>query len=149
MDISVHLGGQSMCFLGSVDCITEGSGLSEALEPRYAPLTVVHMLTWKHYGRALRGAMLLAASLLSLVFEEVSFDASPEEQSQLISIFESSSPFLRQNDDVSLKLSQWLLEWKGRINIKITHMKTLAKLYTAESKNDWFSNGQPVSCNRE
>lgn len=56
--------------LGSIGCIKERSGLTEALETVYAPLTVVHVLTGKDYACAIRGHMLSAAAVLSLIFEE-------------------------------------------------------------------------------
>ena len=151
MNIFVRLGGfhQLMSFLGSVGCLMEGSGLREALETVYAPLTVGHMLTGKAYSRAIRGHMLSAAAVLSLLFEEFWLDVSPEEQSQLIEIFESPNPFLRQNDDVSLKLVQWFEKKREELTPKsrtcalwlnyTMYIEMIQQYIRAERANDWLS----------
>ena len=47
MNIIVRLGGfhQLMSFLGSIECAMEGSGLKNALETVYVPISLGHMLT--------------------------------------------------------------------------------------------------------
>ena len=47
----------------------EGSGLRRALETVYVPLTVGHMMTRKAYARAVRGHMMSASAVLSLLLE--------------------------------------------------------------------------------
>ena len=69
----------------------------------YAPLAVSHMISGKAYARAPRGHMLSAAAVWTLLFEEFWHDISPDEQTQLINIFESPNPLLQQNDAVLLK----------------------------------------------
>ena len=71
MPIFVRLGGfhQLMSFLGSIGYIMEGSGLREALECVYAPVSVGHMLSGKAYARAVRGHLMISSALLSIILE--------------------------------------------------------------------------------
>ena len=72
MEIFVRLGGfhQLMSFLGSIGSLMEGSGLRGALETVYVPLTVGQLMTGKAYTRAVRGHMMSASAVLSLLLEE-------------------------------------------------------------------------------
>ena len=58
-----------MSFLGSAGSLMEVSGLRRALETVYVPLTVGHMMTGKVYTRAVRGHMMSASAVLSLLLE--------------------------------------------------------------------------------
>ena len=82
MDIFVRLGGfhQIMSFLGSIGLLMGGSGLRSALETVYAPVTVGHMFTGKAYPRAIRGHLLCASAIMSLILEEFWNGLSHEEQ---------------------------------------------------------------------
>ena len=72
MEIFVRLSGfhQLMSFLGSIGSLMEGSGLRRALETVYIPLIVGQMMTGKAYIRAVRGYMMPASAVLSLLVEE-------------------------------------------------------------------------------
>ena len=81
MNIFVRLGGfhQLMSFPGSIGSLMGGSGLRSPLETVYAPVTVGHMFTGKAYSRAIRGHLLCASAVSSLLLEEVYKTLSPEE----------------------------------------------------------------------
>ena len=72
MKVFVRLGGfhQLISFLGSIGKVMEGSGLRSALETIYSPVTVGHMFTGMAYSRAVRGHILCASAVESLVLEE-------------------------------------------------------------------------------
>ena len=72
IEIFVRLGGfhQLMSFLGSIGSLMEGSGLRRPLETVYVPLTVGNMMTGKAYTQAVRGHMMSASAVLSLLLEE-------------------------------------------------------------------------------
>ena len=107
------------------------------------------MLSGKAYARALRGHMLSAAAIWTLLFEEFWNDMSPDEQTQLNDIFESPNPLLRQNDDVSLKVLQLLMQKKGELTSKsrtctlrlnyLMYVEIVQQYIEAERKNDWSS----------
>ena len=72
MKIFIWLGGfhQWMSFLGSIGCLMEGSGLWTAPECVYVHLTVGHMFSRKAYACAVRGHVLCASAVLSLLLED-------------------------------------------------------------------------------
>ena len=72
MEIFVRLSGfhQLMSILGSIGSLMEGSSLRRALETVYIPLIVCHMMTGNAYTRAVRGHMMPASAVLSLLVEE-------------------------------------------------------------------------------
>jgi len=71
-----------MSFLGSNGTVMSGSGFSDALEIRYGPNAVTHMMSGKSFSRALRGYLLVDAAvtarLMSLVIPECSCSADVE-----------------------------------------------------------------------
>ena len=89
MEIFVRLGGfhQLMSFLGSIGSLMEVSGIRRALETVYVPLTVGHMMTGKAYSRAVRGHMISASAILSLLLEEFWDSLTTDEQTQLVYIY--------------------------------------------------------------
>ena len=72
-----------MSFLRSIGSLMEGSGPRRALETVCVPLTVGHMMTGEAYTRAVRGHMMSASTVLSLLLEEF-WDScsSTDEQAQ-------------------------------------------------------------------
>ena len=74
MNMNIFLGlvgfHQFMSFLGSIGCLMEGSGLRAALENLYAPVTVGLMFSGKAFTREIRGQILFASVVLSLLLEE-------------------------------------------------------------------------------
>ena len=74
MNMNIFLGlvgfHQFMSFLGSIGCLMEGSGLRAALENLYAPVTVGLMFSGKAFTREIRGQILCASVILSLLLEE-------------------------------------------------------------------------------
>lgn len=57
-----------MSFLGSIGTIMAGTGLRDSLELVYASSTVSHMLSGKAYSRAVRGHLLIVASLYQILY---------------------------------------------------------------------------------
>ena len=96
MNILVHLGAfrQLMSFLGSTGCLMDGSGLCAGLGNVYAPVTVGHMFSGRVFARAIRGHMLCASAVLSLLLEEFWDSISLEEKSQLAKTFDTFNPTL-------------------------------------------------------
>ena len=72
--------------MGFIGSLMEGSGLRGALEPVYAPVTVGHMMTGKAYTLALRGHMMSASVVLSLLLEEFWHSLTAAEHAQLVKI---------------------------------------------------------------
>ena len=109
MEIFVRLGGfhQLMSFLGSIGSLMEGSGLRRALETVYVPLTVGHMMTGKAYTRAVRGHMMSASAVLSLLLEEFWDSLTTDEQAQLVKIYDSPNPEEYKNDPIAVHLMRW------------------------------------------
>ena len=70
-NIILRLGGfhTLMSFLGCIGRIMSGSGIQCLLEQIYASNTVVHMLSGKAYDRAVRGHLLVAAALNTIISE--------------------------------------------------------------------------------
>ena len=64
-----------MHFLGAIGDIMAGSGLSDALETCYGPITITHLMTGKAYSKAIRGHFLSESDLMVLLLEKL-FDAS-------------------------------------------------------------------------
>ena len=106
MNIIVRLGGfhQLMSYLGSIGCIMEGSGLRNALETVYAPITVGHMFTGKAYARALRGHFLASSALLTLLLETFWVDLSVEEKNHLTELYNSEDPSSKEDDELAVKI---------------------------------------------
>ena len=109
IEIFVRLGGfhQLMSFLGSIGSLMEGSGLRRALETVYVPLTVGHMMTGKAYTRAVRGHMMSASAVLSLLLEEFWDSLTTDEQAQLVKIYDLPNPEEYKNDPIVVHLMQW------------------------------------------
>ena len=116
IEIFVRLGGfhQLMSFLGSIGSLMEGSGLRRALETVYVPLTVGHMMTGKAYTRAVRGHMMSASAVLSLLLEEFWDSLTTNEQAQLVKIYDSPNPEEYKNDPKAVHLMQWFTTNKNK-----------------------------------
>jgi hypothetical protein len=73
MNVVCRLGGfhTLMNFLGAIGSIMAGSGLAEGLEVCYGPVSVTHMMTGKAYAKALRGHLLTASALSTLLMESI------------------------------------------------------------------------------
>ena len=150
LNIFVRLGGfhQLMSFLGSIGSLMEGSGLQTALESVYAPLTVRHMFTGKAYSRAVRGHMLSAASIMTLVLEPFWQQISKEEQTELIEIYESADPMLKQHSAVAIKLTEWFNDQKVKLSNEsrtsnlwlsyVQYVQLVQKFIEAERKSNWY-----------
>ena len=108
MEIFVRLGGfhQLMSFLGSIGSLMEGSRLRRPLETVYVPLTVGNMMTGKAYTRAVRGHMMSASAVLSLLLEEFWDSLTTDEQAQLVKIYDSPNPEEYKNDPIAVHLMQ-------------------------------------------
>ena len=100
IEIFVRLGGfhQLMSFLRSIG--------SRALETVYVPLTVGYMMTGKVYTRAVRGHMMSASAVLSLLLEEFWDSLTTDEQAQLVKIYDSPNPEEYKNDPIAVHLMQ-------------------------------------------
>ena len=72
MNVFLRLGGfyPLMSFLGSIGSLKEGSGLRNATETVYAPVSIGHMFPGKAYSRAILGHFLSTSALLSIMLEE-------------------------------------------------------------------------------
>ena len=77
----------------------EESGLCAALENVYAPVTVGHVFSGKAFACAIRGHMLCASVVLSLLLEEFWDTISLEEESQLGKLFDTFNPTLIEPSD--------------------------------------------------
>ena len=120
MNILFRLGGfhQVISFLGSIGCLMEGSGLRAALENVYAPVTFGHMFSGKAFARAIRGHMLCASAVLSLLLEEFRDSISSEEKSQLAKILDTFNPTLTEPGDKVKNLVSWLENKKFELSSK-------------------------------
>ena len=85
----------------------EGSGRRRVLETVYVPLTVGHMMTGNAYTRAVRGHMMSASAVLSLLLEEFWDSLTIDEQAQLVKIHDSPNPEEYKNDPIATYLMQW------------------------------------------
>ena len=107
----------------------EGSGLPAALENVYAPVTVGHKFSGKAFARAIRGPMLCASAVLSLLLEEFWDSISSEEKSQLAKIFDTFNPTLTETSDSVKNLVSWLENQKFELSSK-SRTSTLWLNYT-------------------
>ena len=71
MKVVCHLGGFHllMNFLGAIESIMAGSGLSQALESCYGPVTLTHIMIGKAYAKAIRGHFLAESALMVLLMD--------------------------------------------------------------------------------
>ena len=108
MNIFVRLGGfhQLMSFLGSIGSLMEGSGLRTALETVYAPVTVEHMFTDKGYSRVIRGHLLSASAVLSLIHQEF-----------WNSLYHSEALSNHENHKISTKLLSWFKARRQELSV--------------------------------
>ena len=134
IEIFVLLGGfyQLMSFLGSIGSLMEGSGIRRALETVYVPLTFGHMMTGKAYSRAVRGHMMSASAVLSLLEEEFWDSLTTDEQAQLVKIYDSPNPEEYKNDPIAVHLMQWFTANKNKKFIQ--NLEQLQQFITAERK---------------
>ena len=109
MEIVVRLGGfhRLMSFLGSIGSLMGVCGLRRALETVHVPLTVGHMITGKAYTRAVRGHMMSASAVLSLLLEEFWDSLTTDEQAQLVKIYDSPNPEEYKNDPIAVHVMRW------------------------------------------
>ena len=107
----------------------EGSGLPAALENVYAPVTVGHKFSGKAFAHAIRGPMLCASAVLSLLLEEFWDSISSEEKSQLAKIFDTFNPTLTETRDSVKNLVSWLENQKFELSSK-SRTSTLWLNYT-------------------
>lgn len=116
LGIFVRLGGfhQLMSFLGSIGNLMDGSGLKQALETVYAPVTVRHMVTGKAYPRSVRWHILCASAVQSILIEELWSNLSPSDKEKLeIYTTQMIHVYLR----VKSSLYDWKIWWKKNIRI--------------------------------
>ena len=110
IEIFVRLGGfhQLMSFLGSIGSLMKGIILRKTLETAYVQLTVGHTMTGKAFTKAVRGHMMSACAVLSLLLLEKFWDSlTTGEQAQLVKIYDSPNPEEYKNDPVAVDLMQW------------------------------------------
>ena len=109
-NVFVHLGGfyQLMSFAGSIGKVMEGSGLRSALETIYSPVTVGHMFTGKAYSRAVRGHILCASAVQSLILEEFWSTLGAVDQLELQKYYESDDPSTFANEELAITLTTWM-----------------------------------------
>ena len=114
--VFVRLGGfhQLMSFLGSIGSLMEGSRLRRPLETVYVPLTVGNMMTGKAYTRAVRGHMMSASAVLSLLLEEFWDSLTTDEQAQLVKIYDLPNPEEYKNDLIAVHPMQWFTTKKKK-----------------------------------
>lgn len=149
LNVFVRLGGfhQLMSFLGSIGNLMEGSGLRKALECVYAPVTVGHMFTGKAYSRSVRGHLLCATAVQSLLLEEFWEDLSPDEKGDLQRYYEADDPSKFEGEELAVKLKTWV-QTKHMELCKSSRTSTLWCNYVryvtivqdfirAERTNDW------------
>ena len=110
MKVFVRLGGfhQLMSSLGSVGNLMGGSGLDKALETVYAPVTVGHMFTGKAYSCSVRGHLLSATALQSILMEEFWNKLTTSEKEELQGFYDSDDPSQHERKDLSVKLKNWI-----------------------------------------
>ena len=106
-NVFVHLGGfyQLMSFVGSIGKVMEGSGLRSALETIYSPVTVGHMFTGKAYSRAVRGNILCASAVQSLILEKFWSTLGAVDRLELQKYYESDDPSTFANEELAIKLT--------------------------------------------
>ena len=150
MDIFFRLGGfhQLMSFLGSIGSLMAGSGLRSALETVYVPVTVGHMFTGKAYSRAVRGHLLCASAILSLVLEEFWSGLSCEEQKTLEELYDSDCPSAHSTDIIAQKLMNFFVERKEQLTREsrtstlwlsyVHYVSVVQEFIRAERTSDWL-----------
>ena len=113
INVFVRLGGfyQLTSFLGSIGKVMEGSGLRSVLETVYSPVTVGHMFTGKAYSRAVRGHILCASAVQSLILEEFWSTLGAVDRLELQKCYESDDPSTSANEELAIKLTT-LMETK-------------------------------------
>ena len=115
-DLGFH---QLMSFLGSIGSLMEGIGLRRTLETVYILLTVVHMMTEKAYTRVVRGHVMSAPALLSLLLNEFWDSLTTDEEAHFVKIYDSPNPEEYKNDSIVVHLMQWVTTKKGSFLFKI------------------------------
>ena len=86
----------------------EGSGLRSALKTVYSPVTVDHRFTGKAYSRVVRGHILCASAIQSLILEEFWSTLGAVDQLALQKYYESDDPSTFVNEDFAIKLTTWM-----------------------------------------
>ena len=149
MNVFVRLGGfhQLMSFLGSIGNLMEGTGLKSALETVYAPLTVGHMFTGKAYSRAVRGHLLCASAVQSLVLKIFWSILSPDDQLELQKYYESDDPSKFESEELAIKLNTWMETKHDELSKSsrtaalwlnyIKYICIVQEFIRAERTNDW------------
>ena len=145
MPIFVRLGGfhQLMSFLGSIGFIMEGSGLREAFECVYAPISVGHMLSGEAYARAVCSHLMVSSALISIILEPYLNSLSEEELQEVLNASDNPS-----NPSI-VRLMEFLEDEKARLKsdsrtaalwIQYMEYVSLAQDFIrAERTNDWLS----------
>ena len=130
MNIFVRLGGfhQMMSFLGSLGYVMEGSGLREALETVYAPISVGHMFSGKAYSRALRGHLLTYSALMSLIIEPYMNMLSEDD---LKSISEVTNPLNLDDDEDGSRIIDGLIAWVNAEKLRLSSKSRTGALWIA------------------
>ena len=92
----------------------EESGLRRALETVHVPLTVGHMMTGKVYTRGVRGHMMSASAVLSLLLVGFWDSLTTDEQAQLVKIYDLPNPEEYKNDPIAVHPIQWFTTKKKK-----------------------------------
>ena len=71
-------------------------------------------MTGKAYTRAVRGHMMLASAVLSLLLVEFWDSLTTDEQAQLVKTYDSPNPEEYKNDPIAVHVMQWFTEKKRR-----------------------------------
>jgi len=69
-----------MNFLGAVGLVMSGSGLGEALQVCYGPVSVTHMLTGKAFAKAVRGHLLVESALTVILMRRFVTQETAEDE---------------------------------------------------------------------
>jgi len=85
----------------------EGTGLKSALETVHAHVTVGHMFTGKAYSRAVRGHLLCASAIQSLVLEEFWDILGPDDRLELQKYYESDDLSKFESEELAIRLTAW------------------------------------------
>ena len=148
MNAFVRLGGfhQLMSVLGSIGKVMEASGLRSALETVYSPVIVGQMFTGKAYSRAVRGHILCASAVQSLILEEFWSTLGAVDRLELQKYYESDDPSTFANEELAIKLATWM-ETKCKLSqssrtspfwlnyVKYVHL--VQEFIRAERVHDW------------
>ena len=105
----------------------KGIILRKTLETAYVQLTVGHTMTGKVFTKAVRGHMMSACAVLSLLLllEKFWDSLTTGEQAQLVKIYDSPNPKEYKNDPIAVHFMQWFLP-KRRTLFKIKNSCSLA-----------------------